>query len=39
MGAALVTAAFSLPAGATQVPPANNTLIGSGSSTTYSMMQ
>ena len=39
MGAALITAAFSLPAGATQVPPANNTLIGTGSSTTYSMMQ
>lgn len=38
-GAAIVTAAFSLPAGATVTAPANNTLIGSGSSTTYSMMQ
>jgi ABC-type phosphate transport system substrate-binding protein len=37
--AALVVAAFAMPAGATQDAPANNTLIGTGSSTTYSMMQ
>jgi ABC-type phosphate transport system substrate-binding protein len=39
LGAAVVTAAFSMPAGATVDPPANNVIIGSGSSTTYSMMQ
>ena len=39
VGAAIIAAGFALPAGATIVPPANNTLIGSGSSTTYSMMQ
>jgi ABC-type phosphate transport system substrate-binding protein len=31
--------AFAVPAGATLTPPANTTMIGSGSSTTYSMMQ
>ncbi|MGP0029591.1 MAG: hypothetical protein ACLPVF_03700, partial [Acidimicrobiales bacterium] len=39
VGATLVTAAFSMPAGATQDVPYNNVIIGTGSSTTYSMMQ
>jgi ABC-type phosphate transport system substrate-binding protein len=39
-GAALITTAFSLPAGASGlVHSANSTIIGTGSSTTYSMMQ
>jgi ABC-type phosphate transport system substrate-binding protein len=42
VGAAVVVGAFAMPAGAAATgltPPANSTLIGSGSSTTYSMMQ
>ncbi len=38
-GAGAIMLAFSLPAGATVTGPANSTLIGSGSSTTYYMMQ
>jgi ABC-type phosphate transport system substrate-binding protein len=39
VGAVVVAGAFSMPAGATQDTPANNVIIGTGSSTTYSMMQ
>jgi ABC-type phosphate transport system substrate-binding protein len=38
-GAVVIAGAFSLPAGAALTAPANSTIIGSGSSTTYSMMQ
>jgi ABC-type phosphate transport system substrate-binding protein len=38
-GAVVIAGAFSLPAGAALTNPANSTIIGSGSSTTYSMMQ
>ncbi|MHB8439339.1 MAG: substrate-binding domain-containing protein [Acidimicrobiales bacterium] len=39
VGALAMTAAMAAPAGATVVPPYNNVLIGSGSSTTYNLMQ
>jgi ABC-type phosphate transport system substrate-binding protein len=38
-GAALTVGTFTMPAGAALTAPANSTIIGSGSSTTYSMMQ
>jgi ABC-type phosphate transport system substrate-binding protein len=37
-GAALTMGTFAMPAGAALTPPANSTIIGSGSSTTYNMM-
>jgi ABC-type phosphate transport system substrate-binding protein len=39
VGAVAVSAAFAIPAGATLTAPANSTIVGSGSSTTYNMMQ
>jgi ABC-type phosphate transport system substrate-binding protein len=38
-GAVVATMAFASPAGASTTPAANNIIVGSGSSTTYSMMQ
>ena len=38
-GAALTVGSFAAPAGATLTAPANTTIIGSGSATTYLMMQ
>lgn len=39
LGAGAVTVGYALPAGATVTPPQNSLIVGSGSSTTYNMMQ
>ncbi len=38
-GAAVIAATFAMPAGAVDTPSANSIIVGTGSSTTYSMMQ
>jgi ABC-type phosphate transport system substrate-binding protein len=38
-GAAVIAAGFAMPAGAVDTPGANTIIVGTGSSTTYSMMQ